>query len=391
MKSKSEHSAGFGPQGLLTGLRITAAVSLADSPGYFEPLGNTEVLGLSRQGGRPGFRDLATIRRLTGVESRRLLQPGITPLMLVQGLDECLHRRAGLSLRSCDAVLLCHSQADPAATAALAAAVAADPGLGLKHFSGANFGCTGFVQLLCEAAELFLEQPGMQRIALLNVETPEFWHCSADRVFCGIVGAGATAVLVERCGSDANATGSDTPATPAHSTLGWELRGLGRADFPVPLTADSEPLFTAETTAAFSFRGAAVSRCVMRMQAEAVFVNGIELMLLALRLALRAQPARPDQRLLVLPHQPSGKLLRAFAVAAQQEFCGCRILENLEHHGNTISCTIPQQLSELADVCRRNAVAPPTRDDLLIAVTTGICMSRKHDQMSCGYALLTLC
>ncbi|MGV2332725.1 MAG UNVERIFIED_CONTAM: hypothetical protein LVR18_00790 [Planctomycetaceae bacterium] len=186
------------------------AVSLADSPGFFAPLGNEEVLGLSRQGGRSGFRDVAAVRRLTGIESRRLLMPNITPLTLVRGLNLCLSERTGGSLSSCDAVLLCHSHANPDMTAQLAAAIAADATCGVRQLHASNSGCSGFIQLLCRAAELFREQPAMHRAALLNVETPETWHCSADRVFCGIVGAGATAVIVERDGSY-----SDSSASPA--------------------------------------------------------------------------------------------------------------------------------------------------------------------------------
>ncbi|MFM7038130.1 MAG: hypothetical protein ACKO2L_10440 [Planctomycetaceae bacterium] len=372
----------------LPGLKIAAAVSLADSPGFFQPLGNEEVLGLSRQGGRCGFRDVAAVRRLTGIESRRLLMPNITPLQLVQGLNLCLSQRTGTPLSSCDTVLLCHSHANPVITEQVAAAVAADQTCDVREVHAANLGCSGFIQLLCHAAELFRKDPVMHRIALLNVETPETWHCSADRVFCGIVGAGATAVIVEQDGSDANA--SATPAS-TESVPGWRIRGLGRADLPVSSADTRGPLFFAETTDGFTFHGEPIRRCVMRMQAEAVFVGGIELLLLALRQALQAHPPAPDQPVTVLPHQPSGKLLRAFKVAARHEFPNCRILENLEHHGNSISCTIPQMLSGLADVCHRNSFPLPTGEDLVIAVTAGICMPRKHDRMACGYAVLTPC
>ena len=35
------------------------------------------------------------------------------------------------------------------------------------------------------------------KVALVSVETPEFWHDGADRLFCGIVSAGATAAVLE--------------------------------------------------------------------------------------------------------------------------------------------------------------------------------------------------
>jgi 3-oxoacyl-[acyl-carrier-protein] synthase III len=392
MKSKSDYSAALQPAGSLPNLRLVAAVSLADSPGFFQPLGNEAILGLSRQGDRPGFRDLATIQRLTGISSRRLLQPGITPLRLVQGLWQHLQQDFGRATDHCDRVLLCHSHVDPAAAQRLATAAAGELGFPSDHVLGCNFGCTGFVQLLCEAAELFSKHPDIQRIALLTIETPETWHCSADRLFCGIVGAGATAVLVERpaAQSPRSAAAPSTTRTTSHLSA-WLLTGLARADLELPIRSADAPLFSVETTDAFSFHGEPVRRSVMRMHAEEVFVHGIELMQLALRNALRTQPPRPRQRVLVLPHQPSGKLLRAFIAAARHEFPDCQFLENLEYHGNCISCTIPQQLSELTEVCRRNSLPPPGPDDLLIAVTAGICMHRRHDHMACGYALLNPC
>jgi len=385
MKSKSDYSPAFTPVHPFPALQLVAAVSLADSPGFFQPLGNEAILGLSRQGGRPGFRDLTTIQRLTGVRSRRLLQPATTPLCLVLGLCRSLQQQFSVSPHSCDRVLLCHSHVDPAAALGLAQTAAQLLGLAAEHVRGMNLGCTGFVQLLCEAVEIFRADAGVQRIALLSVETPESWHCSADRLFCGIVGAGATAVVVERVTAQLP---QDFCGRQSGDGSGWKLAGLGRADVAVQTNPAAAPLFAVETTDAFSFHGESVRRCVMRMQAEEVFVHGIELMLLALRKALQTHPPRPGQRVLVLPHQPSGKLLRAFMQAGLQEFPECRFVENLESHGNSISCTIPQQLSELSELCRRHSFSAPDPDDLLIAVAAGICMHRKHDHMACGYALL---
>ncbi|MFM7057189.1 MAG: hypothetical protein ACKO2P_09745 [Planctomycetota bacterium] len=393
MKSKSDHSATVTPDHAFPAISLVAAVSLADSLDSFQPLGNEAILRLSRQGGRPGFRDLATIERLTGVRSRRLLQPGITPLHLVHELSCSLQQRFGIVPNCCNRVLLCHSHVDPRAASTLAAAVATELGLPDSHVQGLNFGCTGFVQLLCEAVAIFQTEPDVHRIALFTVETPESWHCSADRLFCGIVGAGATAVVLERGAAQqefrppvqhALRPPGNSPATGS----GWRLLGVDRADLLVqPQPADA-PLFSVETCDGFTFHGEPVRRSVMRMQAEEVFVHGIELMLLALRRALKAHPPRPDQRVLVLPHQPSGKLLRAFMVAARHEFPGCWFVENLEAHGNSISCTIPQQLSGLPDVCQRNSFPVPRQHDLLIAVAAGICMHRKHDHMAFGYAVL---
>jgi 3-oxoacyl-[acyl-carrier-protein] synthase III len=58
-----------------------------------------------------------------------------------------------------------------------------------------NFGCSGFLKLLHEAVIHLVGDDNLSRIALLNIETPETWHDSSDRLFCGIVAAGATAMV----------------------------------------------------------------------------------------------------------------------------------------------------------------------------------------------------
>ena len=75
----------------------------------------------------------------------------------------------------------------------------------------------------------------------------------------------------------------------------------------------------------------------MRMSAEPVFLNGIELMLAGLRTAASSIEVLPGQRVIVVPHQPSGKLLKALVAAARVEFPGFEYLNNLKNYGNTIS------------------------------------------------------
>jgi 3-oxoacyl-[acyl-carrier-protein] synthase III len=369
MKSRFEHSQIADPQ-----VSLTAAVSLADSPDFFEVLDNQAVLRLSRQGGRPGFRDIASLQRLTGVTSRRLLAPHVTPLTLVQGLEQQLAHRTGVRLSDCDAVLLCHSHATPDAAVQLAREVAAQLKLPAAKVLGWNFGCSGFIQLLCEAVQMLQHRPDFHRLALLNVETPETWHCSADRVFCGIVGAGATGVLLER---------GETPSPSS----GLQVKALGRSEIFLPLQPSQGPLFHREDCQAWTFHGQPHHATVMRMNAEQVFVQGIELMLRALRAASKSSPVAEGRTAMVLPHQPSGKLLNALFMLAQQEFPNFSFLQDLAHHGNTISCTIPQILAELPAVCRQNSIELPS-SPLLIGISAGICMPQMEDHMSVGFVVL---
>lgn len=363
-------------------LLLTAVVSVADDRTLFDMVGNDTVLQLSRQGGRQGFADETSLLRLTGTASRRLLANGVTPLDLCRELARQLSLKTGVALDDCDAVLLCHSHTTNSAAERLALELTQN--LLLRHTTvrGWNFGCSGFVQLLCEAADLFMQQPRFNRIVLLNVETPETWHCSADRTFCGIVGAGATAVVVERASSLRPAIHSQTGPMPT----GAYISALQRVDVPVSLPSNGPPLFHVEDCDGWTFRGQPCHRPVMRMNAEQVFVSGIELMLAIVRKALQEHPPEPGRQIIILPHQPSGKLLRALAAAVQLEYPGCRLLQNLEQQGNTISCTIPQILADLPQTLARNAIKP-SDGSLFVAIGAGICMQRMNDRMSAGYAV----
>ena len=80
----------------------------------------------------------------------------------------------------------------------LAAILERHYGLSPQTVQPFNFGCSGFLKLLHEGTLLLADRRSVKRIALLNVETPETWHDGSDRLFCGIVSAGATGVVLER-------------------------------------------------------------------------------------------------------------------------------------------------------------------------------------------------
>ena len=188
-----------------------------------------------------------------------------------------------------------------------------------------NAGCSGFLQQLQLACHV-PHNSRHSRTLLLNIETPEHWHCAADRAFCGLVSAAATATIIDQ-------------------QRGRPIHWLQTADLPVPDShlLEPGPLFHTETTDSVTFRGAAQSRHIMRMHGEAVFVHAIELMLHAVKNAWQLLP--PSSPVTLIPHQPSGKLLRTFAAALQSELPQIEVLSNLEYSGNTISATIPELLA----------------------------------------------
>jgi 3-oxoacyl-[acyl-carrier-protein] synthase-3 len=154
------------------------------------------------------------------------------------------------------------------------------------------------------------------------------------------------------------------------------------------LRPNPEPLFRKETGQVYTFRGETVTRTVMRMNAETVFLNGIELMLNNLRSAVASVDLSPGQRVIVIPHQPSGKLLKALIAAARLEYPDFEFLNNLSDFGNTISAAVPTIMARLPQVLKENNLSPISDGDLIILLAAGICMREIENHMSAGHACL---
>jgi 3-oxoacyl-[acyl-carrier-protein] synthase III len=148
-------------------------------------------------------------------------------------------------------------------------------------------------------------------------------------------------------------------------------------------------LFTRDETDGFDFRAGECHRTVMRMNPEPVFLNGIELMLDNLRSALMAVDYQPGKRVVVAPHQPSAKLLKALKAAARAEYPDLEFLNNLEFYGNTISSSVPTLLSRIHQVVRANELPALQEGDNVILLAAGICMKEIANHMSAGHACLT--
>lgn len=350
---------------------LSALVDVFDQPELFAPINNEAVMELSSLGGQKGFSGIRAIQKSTGIRLRRILREGIRPIDLAVALCRQLERATGSSLDTFSRILLCHSHTDASACGRLADQIETVIGLQPGAVTGFNYGCTGFLKLLTEGTLLLEDLPDRTKIALLSVETPEFWHDGSDRLFCGIVSAGATAAVLEVGG-------------------GLPIQQVRSDDFRVPdeRRTNPAPLFRMESGSVFDFRGQPIERTVMRMNPEPVFLNGIELMLDNLRSALLSIERRPGERVIVAPHQPSAKLLKALVAAAQQEFPDVEFLNNLEFYGNTISSSVPTLISRLSEVMERNQLKPVADGDHLVLLAAGICMGEIENHMSAGHACL---
>lgn len=352
-------------------ISISVVIDIFDQEALFELVDNQRVVDLSRMNGEPGFAGVEYVRKSTGILTRRILNEEVTPLDLAAALCRRLELVTACRLHDFDAILLCHSHTDSQQCRLLADQLASRFGLPSSAIAAFNHGCGGFLKLLQDGVCHLECSSDEARVLLLSVETPEFWHDGADRLFCGIVSAGATATVL-------------------HHGHGLPISVVRADDFEIDVSRrpNPDPLFRRDSAEVFTFRGQRCQRTVMRMNAEPVFLNGIELMLNSLRSALVSIERHEGQRVVVVPHQPSGKLLRALLAAARAEFPDIEFLNNLERYGNTISSSVPTVLSRLPEVLAANGCQPLRDGDHLILLAAGICMEEIADHMTAGHACL---
>jgi len=351
------------------GLSLTDVVDVADSDELFEVVDNQRVLALSHMGPGTGFRDEAAVARSTGVRERRMLRVGMTAFDMALAVATRLQFEAGFQWNECPAIGLCHTHPDEQIAADLARELCDALDIRGPELFVINFGCTGYLKLLRLAVN-FLERTGANGpVPLLTVEMPQNWHDAADRAFCGIISAGATGSILWR--------------GPGH-----RLKQVAAHPVPIPEShRDGRPLFWTETGEYPEFTGGFTTRRVMRMNGDAVFVNGVELMLDAVHRAM-SELDTAGRRVLVVPHQPSGKMLRALFAVLRQKYPCAVYLNNLERYANSISSTIPTVLAHLDEVLAEQGEPPAQPGDLIILPAAGICMPAKSTDLAQGWAVL---
>ena len=118
-------------------------------------------------------------------------------------------------------------------------------------------------------------------------------------------------------------------------------------------------------------------------------MHGIERLLNELHSAADAVRKIPGpQPPVIVPHQPGGKLLRAFRAVARQSYPDWPILNHLPNRGNTISATIPAQLANLATLMSEQTAHQLTHGQRIILLAAGIDMQRPADHLRSGRAIL---
>ncbi len=351
------------------GLGLSDVVDVADREDLFEIVDNERVLALSHLGPGTGFRNEAAIVKSTGVRERRIMRLGVSSLDVALAVAQRLRFEVGFDWNECPAIGICHSHTDPHASQELVDDLFAALDITRPKPFVINFGCTGYLRLLRFGAEALGQIEGDAPIPLLTIETPQQWHDAADRAFCGIISAGATGSVLSRSGQ--------------HTLQQSAIRSV-----PIPpADRNGETLFRTEVGEYPEFTGGYSTRTVMRMNGEAVFLNGVELMIDAVRKAMAGLEAT-DRRVIVVPHQPSGKMLRALFAVLKEEFADAIYLNNLERYANSISSTIPTVLAHLDEVLAEQGQSPAEKGDLIVLPAAGICMTSKPTNLAQGWAVL---
>ncbi|MEZ5944569.1 MAG: 3-oxoacyl-[acyl-carrier-protein] synthase III C-terminal domain-containing protein [Planctomycetaceae bacterium] len=347
---------------------ITDVVEITEREDLFQIVDNEQITEFSRAYGKDGFSSAASVLKSTGVVHRRICRPGINALDIGLAVAEKLQKTYGFSWSDCPAIGLSHSHAEPDSLHWLANQLSDELGIDREKFFGINFGCVGFLELLRLGVQEFNAKGGP--VPMLTVEVPDGWHDASDRSFCGIVSSGATGSLL-------------------HDGPGHKVQRVAVVAEEVPPAPNMplEDLFWTETNEVLNFYGQPEMRTVMRMNGGQVFLSGTELMIGAFRKAF-ASITDPTRRVLVASHQPSGKMLRAMISVLRTEFPNIEFLNNLSHHANSISSTIPTVLSHLESILERSGSDPVQPGDYVLLPAAGICMEWKATHLSQGWAVI---
>ncbi len=350
-------------------LSLAEFVQVSESEELFEFLDNEAILELCQLGNTNAFRSSQQIERSTGVRLRRILQRDVTVVDVAMALCQKIEEKHSLNWQHCGAIGLCYSHIDSNAAQELACHLASYLAVPVDRFFTINGGCCGFLELLHQGEQKLQTNKVNGPVPLLCVETPETWHDASDRLFCGIVSAGAAGTILSSGGSGHRLL----QLQHQHEYIPPEQRNGG------------EPLFQKRNDIVTTFRGAREQRTVMSMNAEAVFCSGIEAMLDESQAGMLAAT---KVRRVILPHQPSGKMLRAMVDISREQRGSTPMLIHLEVGGNMLSATIPTLLAKLDEVLAINNELPLLEGDQVIITAAGISMPQMSDHLSRGHALI---
>lgn len=268
------------------------------------------------------------VRDRLGIEERRIAADDETTSVLATDAARRALKAAERDPADIDLVIVATATPDMLAPS-VASMVQAELGaVGAAAFDVAAV-CSGFMYGL-GIASAFIESRRAQRCLLIGADTFSRitdWT-ARDRVFFG---DGAGAVVME-------------PGSPGEGMLSFVLHsdGTGRDGFSVPSPAPhrcgAEP--PAAVAPTFSMDGQAVYRTAIKVLPEAIDA------------ALDAAGVAPEEVALVVPHQPSVRILEETASRVGIPFD--RFVTTMDRYANTAGASVGVAFDEAASTGRLN-------------------------------------
>lgn len=330
----------------------------------FEHLCNDQIAALT--GMEP-----KRILQSTGMDSRYIMRKEKHPIDLARRAIQRFLEQSKIASDQIGGLALSHTAYDKSITQEMADVVAREQHLPLENVLARSYGCAGFPDIIQAAAPLVRRLSPEQHCLVLNIETPQRNKDARDKFATPIFAAGATATSLWK--------------GPGHTVLFADVDDIVPTNNP-----GNEKFFTMTEEPAQDYWGGVEVRIISHMNGNLVYTNGLETIERAARESLERVLAMGclDRRIVVVPHQPNGKMVKMFVdvdgPAMEKENAGkVRSVEwvnGMNGMGNTISATIPSVLARVNSLLK----IPPQKDDIVLIPAAGICIADPEDKMSVG-------
>ena len=280
----------------------------------------------------------------TGIQERRILEPGLgCSYMAVRATNECLER-AGVSPEELDLIIVGTVTPDmlfPSTACLLQNMIGAKKAWGFDLSAG----CSGFLFSLSTAAQL-IESGRINKALVVGSDAISTLIDYKDRGTCVIFGDGAAAVLLETC------------AEPGFGLLDFNLHMDGSGgEFLCLKGGGSLRPATHETVDNGDH--------YVFQDGRAVFKSAVtEMSNVSVEILERNGLSGKDVKFFI-PHQANNRIIEAAArrMGIEEE----KVIVNINKYGNTVSASVPLALYEA--LLERGD--PPKKGDYLVMAAFG--------------------
>jgi 3-oxoacyl-[acyl-carrier-protein] synthase III len=356
------------------------AVSLSDfvntsGSDLLEPVDNERLFKLT---GKP----VRKIENSTHMNRRHVIKPGVTAFDLAREAMKRFQERTGLESGDFEGLSLVYTTYDEKMENAesIASRLAEHIGMSRTNIQAISYGCAGFPKILSLASPLAQEmQQGKHRLIVM-VELP-------------------STMLNAKSAKEALLFGDSACATSLHTGDGHTLLFAEAEDVEPKDRPADRSIFTFERALVYDFHEKEVERTIFKMDGEIVYNYAMHHMITETRAIIEKvmkDPSHHGRRVLVVPHQPNGKMLDLLHQYSEKELMGeysvrfkipeIRFVNRIDGPGNTVSCTIPHTIAELEkDLTAEDA---PRDGDMIAMPAMGICVADPGKKMSIGRAAM---